>query len=321
MSAADTRLMIFLPSAARSRLARRYVRVQWTLAAVLVVAGLLAFARYGPRSAPPPTPVVNSAFTSPPKPGDPAVIWAVGDGADGSTAARRLAERISADRPDRLLYLGDVYERGSADDFRAGYATVYGSLAAITAPTPGNHDWPAHPDGYDRYWRAQTGAATPPWYAFRAGGWRVISLNSEAPHDAGSAQLRWLRAELRRSTGTCTVAFWHRPLQSAGRHGDQADVAPLWDALRGRASLVLNGHDHDSQRMRPRDGITQIVAGAGGKSRYGLGDDPRLAFGDDRRDAALRMELRRGSATLTFVSARGDTLDRSRVGCRPAADS
>lgn len=309
--------MVFLSSKARPRLTRRFVRVRWTLAAVLVVAGLLAVARYGPRAAPPPTPVANLAFASSPKPEDPAVIWAVGDGADGSGAARRLARRIEAERPARLLYLGDVYERGSADDFRRGYSAVYGPLAAITAPTPGNHDWPAHRDGYDPYWRGRSGAATPPWYAFRAGGWRVISLNSEAPHDAGSAQLTWLRAELRRTAGSCTIAFWHRPLQSAGRHGDQDDVAPLWDALRGRASLVLNGHDHDSQRMRPRDGIIQIVAGAGGKSRYALDDDPRLAFGDDRRDAALRMELRRGSATLAFVSAQGDTLDRSQVSCRP----
>jgi acid phosphatase type 7 len=265
---------------------------------------------------PPPRPVANDAFLSSARPDAPAVVWAVGDGADGSASARAVARRIAADRPDRLLYLGDVYESGSAEDFRERYEPVYGALAAITAPTPGNHDWPLHRDGYDPYWRAKTGAPTPPWYAFRTGGWRIISLNSEAPHGRRSPQLRWLRAELRRGGGTCTLAFWHRPRHSAGDHGDQVDVAPLWDALRGRARLVLAGHDHDMQRLRPRDGITALVAGAGGRSRYGVdGSDPRLAFGDDAHDGALRLELRPGRARLAFVAAGGAVLDRSAVTC------
>ncbi len=245
------------------------------------------------------------------------MVWSVGD-ADGSDNSRAVARRIAADRPDRVLYLGDVYDNGSIRDFRNGYDPVFGGLARITAPTPGNHDWPAHFQGYDRYWRARTGAPTPPWYAFRVGGWRIISLNSEAPHNPGSVQLRWLSSKLRRSRGTCTLAFWHRPLQSAGRHGDQADVSPLWNALRGRARLVVNGHDHDLQRLRARDGITQFVAGAGGKSRYGLGEDERVVFGDDQHDGALRIALRPGRAQLSFVAVDGAVLDRSTARCSPA---
>ena len=245
------------------------------------------------------------------------MVWAVGD-SDGSDSSRAVARRIAADRPTRLLYLGDVYDSGSIEDFRDNYDPVYGGLGRITAPTPGNHDWPAHSEGYDRYWRARTGAPSPPWYALRVGGWRIISLNSEAPHGHGSAQLRWLESKLRRSRGTCTLAFWHRPLESAGQHGDQPDVAPFWNALRGRATLVVNGHDHDLQRLRPRHGITQLVAGAGGKSHYRLGQDERVVFGDDRRDGALRMALRPGRAELAFVAADGAVLDRSKAKCSTA---
>ncbi len=285
--------------------------------AVLVVATSTGAVLSGQhRTAPPPRPVLNRAFLSSASPDAPAVVWAVGDGADGGDDARTVFRRIVGDHPARFLYLGDVYERGSADDFRDGFETVYGRLARITAPTPGNHDWPAHVDGYDPYWRAQTGAATPPWYAFRLGGWRIISLNSEAPHDRGSAQLRWLASELRQGRGTCTLAFWHRPLQSAGRHGDQADVAPLWKLLRGHVRLVANGHDHDLQRLRRRDGITELVAGAGGKNHYGLdGSDRRVAFGDDQRYGALRIALRPGGAQLAFVAADGSVMDRSRAAC------
>ena len=137
-----------------------------------------------------------------------------------------MAHRIRRGRPDRLLYLGDVYPSGSAEDFRDRYATTYGPLAPLTDPTPGNHEWVSRQDGYDPYWRARTGAAPPPWYALRIGGWHILSLNSEAPHDAGSPQMRWLVRRLRGQRGNCTLAFWHRPLQSAGPHGDQTDVVP-----------------------------------------------------------------------------------------------
>jgi 3-phytase len=247
-----------------------------------------------------------------------AVVWAVGDGGDGSDEAKALARTIKATRPHRLLYLGDVYPEGSAADFSERYAPVYGRLASITAPTPGNHDWPRHEEGYDRYWKRVTGKKPPPYYSFTAGGWQLLSLNSEAPHGPLSAQLSWLRTKLRRP-GTCRLAFWHRPRFSAGTgHGDQEDVAPLWDALRQRAAIVVNAHDHDMQRLRPRDGITQFVSGAGGHSRYEIDFGyPGLAFGNDGDSGALRLELRRGVARYAFVTAEGRTLDSGSVSCRP----
>jgi hypothetical protein len=47
--------------------------------------------------------------------GDRAVLWAVGDGADGGDRATAVAARIATGRVDRLLYLGDVYGTGVLD--------------------------------------------------------------------------------------------------------------------------------------------------------------------------------------------------------------
>ncbi len=249
---------------------------------------------------------------------DRAIVWAVGDGADGGATATGVARLIARGRPDRVLYLGDVYDDGSPADFREHFAPVYGKLARIMAPTPGNHDWPRHREGYDRYWARVLRRPVPAFYAFRVGGWQLLSLNSEAPHEPRSAQLRWLRRRLR-GPGDCRLAFWHRPRYSAGtRHGDQPDVQPLWDALRGRARLVLNGHEHNMQRFRPVDGITELVSGAGGHGLYPLQRPfSRLAFGDDSHYGALRLRLRPGRAAYAFIDADGRTLDAGAVTCQP----
>ncbi|MDX6680624.1 MAG: hypothetical protein QOG94_663 [Solirubrobacteraceae bacterium] len=293
-------------------------RARWIAAMVaLVVASAAAAATAWYFFAPAPPGVGGFAFVRS-VPGARATIWAVGDG-DASAASRALVARISAGHPDRFLYLGDVYARGTHDDFREHYAPTWGRLASITAPTPGNHDWPRHRSGYDPYWRRALGRSrTAAWYAFRAAGWTILSIDSEADHGDGSAQLAWLRSKLR-ARGTCRIAFWHRPRFSAGsHHGDTEAMAPVWDALRGHATIVVSGHEHDMQRLHPIDAITQFVSGAGGHSHHGLRrGDARLAFGDDRLGGALRLRLRRGVAAYAFVSTAGRVLDRGTLRCRP----
>jgi hypothetical protein len=251
-------------------------------------------------------------------PGDRAVVWAVGDGTADANG-RAVARRIARGPVDRLLYLGDVYEDGTAEDFARNYAPSYGRLARKTAPTAGNHDAAKASTGYDPYWRRAHGVSPPDWYSFRAGGWTILSLDSQVAHDAGSPQLRWLERRVR-GPGTCRIAFWHRPRYSAGTtHGDQEDMEPVVDALRGHAAIVLTGHEHDMQRFKPIDGITHFVSGAGGRGLYKLGADRRLAFGDDRRFGALRLRLRRGAARFAFIAAGGQVLDSGSVRCRPGS--
>lgn len=250
--------------------------------------------------------------------GAPATVWAVGDGADGGRPARRIARFVAARRPDRFLYLGDVYERGTASDFAAGYAPVYGRLTGVTAPTPGNHEWPRRAVGYGPYWRKARGLRPPPYYAFSVAGWRILSLNSQAPHGVGSDQLAWLRQQLR-APGTCRIAFSHRPRWSAGTHGNQPDLAPLRNALVGHARIVLAGHDHDMQRFRARNGLVDFVVGSGGHGHYEV-DRSRsdLAWSNARAGGALRLRLRPGVADYSFVRVDGLVLDSGRIRCRRA---
>ena len=252
-----------------------------------------------------------------PSPGR-AVVWAVGDAATPTNGARAVARTIRRGRPDRFLYLGDVYDEGLPSEFRAYYDPLYGSLAKVTDPTPGNHEWANRRIGYYPYWRAKKGRRQGPWSRTTIAGWELISLNSEAAHGSGSRQLAWLRRVLREGGGNCRIAIWHRPRYSAGFYEDAADTAPLWNALRGRARAVLSGHDHNLQRLRPAGGIVQYVAGAGGQVRYRIDrGDPRLAFGNDRRYGALRIVVEPGRASFEFRDVAGRVLDRSRSTCTP----
>jgi hypothetical protein len=278
------------------------------------LAGLAVGAGCGAKASPAPSAQPVGAFPPPPA-ASSATVWAVGDGANGSGAAKRVAALIARGRPTRFLYLGDVYPSGSSADFAQHYRPVYGGLARRTLPTPGNHEWANHRAGYDPWWSAVTGGRPPSFYALEIAGWQVISLNSQEPMGAGSRQGRWLAGQVT-GPGTCRLAFWHRPRFSAGLHGDQADVAPLWNALRGHAALVLNGHDHDMQLLRRKSGITTLIAGSGGNGLYPVRrGDPRVAWANDTGYGALRIRLRAGRASFGFVSAGGRVLRRGAVSC------
>jgi hypothetical protein len=284
---------------------------RWWWAGVPVAAALALAGCQAERPVLPRDPVPPSALAE-----DVAVeVWAVGDGTTESEESRQVAELVAAARPDRVLYLGDVY-----DDYSERVDATFGAvgLVDVILPTAGNHEWPSQGEEYLAYWRKVMGAPLGAYYSTRMAGWQVLSVNTEEPMDRGSAQLRWLRRSVR-GGGTCRLAIMHRPRWSAGRHGDQDSVAPVWDVLTGRARLVLSGHDHDMQRFAPRGGITQLVSGAGGRSLYPVDEsDRRLRFSNDTEYGALRLRLAPGEATYAFVSVDGEELDSGRVTCDPA---
>jgi hypothetical protein len=242
-------------------------------------------------------------------------VWAVGDGADGGPAALGVGQLVDRGKPDKFLYLGDVYEDGTLAEFTNYYGAAFGKFAAKTAPTPGNHEWALRAEGYFPYWRGVLGRSLPEYYKFSLAGWEIFSLNSEGDHGKSSKQVRWLRSKVKKK-GTCRLAFWHRPRYSGGGNGDQADIAPLWNTLKNKAAIVLAGHDHHMQRLKRKDGITEFISGAGGHGFHPVWTDPRVAFKNNTDYGALRLKLSRGLARFAFVAVDGRTLDSGKVRCR-----
>jgi hypothetical protein len=260
-----------------------------------------------------PAPAATGAQTD-----ERAVVWAAGDIATPGVRADRVARLIRRGQPDRFLYLGDVYETGTLEEFQRWYHPRLGRLAHITEPTIGNHEWDKRFTGYYRYWAGRKGRRYPPWSKTEIAAWEIFNLNSQAPHGTGSPQIRWLERELEGATGDCRIAFWHRPRYSEGFYGGAPDLQPFWNRLAGRARIVLSGHDHNLQRHSPQRGIAQYVVGAGGRGRYQLSGAPStMVWGTDAVDGALRIVLKPDRAQLEFRSPARRLLDRSHVTCSP----
>jgi hypothetical protein len=85
------------------------------------------------------------------------VVYALGDGADGSAVSRALATYVTSQNPDRFFYLGDVYETGTAVEFANNYEPLYGALAAKTDPVLGNHESGNRSSGYYPYSQGKRG--------------------------------------------------------------------------------------------------------------------------------------------------------------------
>ncbi len=208
---------------------------------------------------------------------DPVVV-AAGDiacdrgPAAGTCAQAATAQLVAAQRPDAVLALGDLqYETGSLDDFRRWYGSTWGRFKAITHPAPGNHEYgTTGAAGFKAYF-----GITRTWRSFDLGAWHLVALDSECDRvggcGKGSPQERWLRADLARSRKACTLAYWHRPRYSNGLHGSDDRTEALWrDLAAAKADVVLAGHDHDYERLQPKDGIRSFVVGTGGRSLYPL---------------------------------------------------
>ena len=216
--------------------------------------------------------------------GDPvAVLVGAGDIADcsdisGAEATAKLLDLI----PGTVFTAGDnAYEGGTAEQFAKCYDPTWGRQKARTRPSVGNHEF--HSGGatpYFDYFGANAGDPTKGYYSYDLGGWHIVVLNSECVEvggcQAGSAQERWLRADLQAHPAACKLAYWHKPLFSSGaKHGNDPEVKAFWgDLYAAHTSLILGGHDHDYERFAPQDpdgkpdskGVREFVVGTGGKS-------------------------------------------------------
>ncbi len=252
------------------------------------------------------------------------VLFAAGDIAtcrgQGDEATARLIEQTAPKAaPWAVLALGDLaYPWGTPGEFSGCYHPSWGRFFDRTLPVPGNHDYyTPRAAGYFGYFKQR---AHPPrgYYRAELGGWSLYALNTNLPLKPGSAQFRWLQAELKKDKNRCKLAFMHHPRFSSGVHGDDTRLAPLWALFgRQRLALVLAGHDHDYERIEA-GGPIQFVVGTGGAPLRRVKErrpgSKKIVAGTH---GVLELTLRPAGFRFRFIDVEGRVRDAGEGSCAP----
>ena len=280
-----------------------------------------------------------------------------------TTADLATSEILIQAGPPTVFTAGDnQYPQGQIGDFTNpdGYAGSWGraALKSKTCPTVGNHEYAdplPGPAGYLAYFKppcphrpdieyakTSSGAIIPTVYAFRAApgsGWWGYVLDSECNHSGwepgpdcsrSGNQLNWFRSHMAAHPARCRIVFYHHPRFGNGApFGDDSQVYWLYAvaASGGRASLIINGHNHAYERF-----TSMTVTGALDTSytaprsiTVGTGGAPLIKFskpartGTRYRDAShfgvLRITLGPGYWSAEFDRTDGEIADRASAGC------
>lgn len=273
----------------------------------------------------------------------PVRIVAFGDSGDGSANQRAVRDQLLTHEYDVFLHLGDMaYGSGTFPEFEAHVFEVYQDfMHRVPAyPTMGNHEFKTEAgqpylDIYHLPEQALRDEEQERYYSFDYGNIHFVSLDSNGPRlielslqqgglveETGDTMLDWLEADLAaHADAEWTIALFHHPPYTSSTRGDNnLVIGTLRDALEaGGVDLVLSGHDHHYERMTPtqggcaatpEDGITYIVAGAGGA---GLRDLPGRHWmsvaAEDQVHSFLELTVHGCWAHGRSVSALGDVID------------
>jgi hypothetical protein len=85
-------------------------------------------------------------------------------------------------------------------------------------------------------------------------------------------QVAWFEQQLQASRSAWKVAYFHHPLYSSGgTHGSNMDLRVILEPLflKYGVNLVLAGHEHFYERIRPQKGIYYFTCGGSAKLRKG----------------------------------------------------
>ena len=238
----------------------------------------------------------------------------IGDSGTGGGAQRKVAERIAAVHKmypfEFVLMLGDnLYGSEDAGDYASKFERPYKPLLDAGVKfyaALGNHDDPSQ--AMYKHFNMNEKR----FYSFKAprGSVRFFALDSTYMQ---KEQLDWLEKELASSDSEWKIAFFHHPLYSSGeKHGSddqlRAQIEPLF--IKHGVDLVLTGHEHFYERLKPQNGIHYIISGASAKLRRGnIGDSPLTEKGFDQGYTFMVMEIIGDALHFETITDNGKTID------------
>lgn len=236
------------------------------------------------------TPVARRAgFRTAPAAGgaEPVRFVAWGDSGTGNDEQRAIRDQLVTVPFDFILHMGDIaYEEGTLQQFEETFFGVYSGLLRHfpVFPVAGNHDYATFQAAPFRevFHLPENGstAGQEQWYSFDWGNVHFVGLDTER---VNSDQVSWLKADLAKNEQPWTIAFLHKPPFSSGEHGSDEAVRSAFGPIfeEHKVALVLAGHEHNYERMKPQRGVHYIVTGGGGRETRSVGTSDFTAFSDE----------------------------------------
>jgi hypothetical protein len=241
----------------------------------------------------------------------------IGDTGTGDDSQYSTARQITAYRKlfpfEFVVMMGDnMYGSQKPRDYDKKFENPYRDLLALGVKfyaALGNHDDPEQ----TRYKLYNMNGER--FYTFRPKkGVRFFALDSNY---MDKPQLEWIEKELAASASEWKICFFHHPLYSSGRmHGPslelRAQLEPLF--IKHGVNVVLAGHEHFYERIKPQKGIYYFISGAGGKLRQGnvrQSDITAAAFDSDNH--FMLMEIAGDELYFQTISRTGATVDRGMI--------
>jgi hypothetical protein len=246
---------------------------------------------------------------------EPVLRFAVlGDTGTGGSSQYAVSERLTSSRPGfpygLVLLLGDnLYGGESPKDFEKKFERPYRKLldqgvkfyAAL-----GNHDEPVRQTLYKLF--NMDGKR---FHSFKpTAGIRFFALDSNYMN---REQLDWFESELKSSGSEWKIVFFHHPLYSSGeKHGSNVELRTLLEPLMVKygVDLVLSGHEHFYERLKPQKGIQYFIVGSSAKLRQGnIARSALTARGFDDDHVFMLAEISGDQMTFRTVSRTGKIVD------------
>jgi hypothetical protein len=241
----------------------------------------------------------------------------IGDSGTGGKEQLEVARQLLAYRKvfsfDLVLMLGDnMYGSETPADYRKKFEQPYGPLLDAGVKfyaTLGNHD-----DPNQRFYKPfnMNGQR---YYTFRPkAGVRFFSLDSNYMDEK---QLEWFDKEAGASGSEWKICYFHHPLYSSGeRHGSNMELRKVLEPLflKHGINVVLAGHEHLYERIKPQQGIYYFISGGSAKLRRNdIGRTDLTAKGFDQDYHFMLVEIYGDQFHFQTISRAGKTVDSGMI--------
>jgi hypothetical protein len=282
-------------------------------AAVFTAAFLLATSLTGDQNPPNPSSGAAPAVKLPLK--DGSVRFAViGDNGTGEQPEFEVARQMERFREvvkyDFVVMDGDnIYGGHKASDFQRKFEEPYKPLLDAGVKfyaSLGNHDDPDVERNYKPY---NMGGQR--YYSFQKGDVEFFALDSNY---MDPQQLAWIDGQLKNSGAKWKVCFFHHPMFTAAMfHGPDLDLRKQLMPLLTQygVNLVLSGHEHVYEHIKPQAGVYLFVLGNSGELRIhnirANNDIDQVGFDTDRD--FMMMEISSDQLYFQTISRTGATID------------